>query len=110
VFLHYHHRSILFNFDPSLSAALRKSIEAIYSSYVPKGSHPFVYLSIEVDPRNVDVNVHPTKHEVHFLHEDMIVSTITTAVENVLLGSNESRTFFVQVSVKLLYLLFMVQF
>jgi len=56
-----------------------------------------LYLSIEIDARNVDVNVHPTKHEVHFLHEDLIIATITNTVENVLLGSNQSRTFLVQV-------------
>lgn len=77
--------------------ALRKSIESIYYNYLPKGTHPFVYFSIEIDPRNVDVNVHPTKHEVHFLHEDMITTSITNAVESVLLGSNHSRTFMVQV-------------
>jgi DNA mismatch repair protein MLH1 len=78
-------------------AALRKSVETIYSNYLPKGSHPFMYLSIEIDPRNVDVNVHPTKHEVHFLHEDKIIAAITNSIENTLMGSNESRTFFVQV-------------
>jgi len=76
---------------------LRKSIDSVYSNYLPKGSHPFLYLSIEIDARNVDVNVHPTKHEVHFLHEDLIIATITNTVENVLLGSNQSRTFLVQV-------------
>ncbi|ODN00773.1 DNA mismatch repair protein Mlh1 [Orchesella cincta] len=78
------------------SSGLRKSIESVYYNYLPKGSHPFVYLSIDIDPRNVDVNVHPTKHEVTFLHEDMIITSITNSVENVLLGSNHSRTFFVQ--------------
>ncbi|CAL8107445.1 unnamed protein product [Orchesella dallaii] len=78
------------------SSGLRKSIESVYYNYLPKGSHPYVYLSIDIDPRNVDVNVHPTKHEVTFLHEDMIITSITNSVENVLLGSNHSRTFFVQ--------------
>lgn len=78
-------------------------MEAVYSNYLPKGMHPFAYLSIEVEPRNVDVNVHPTKHEVHFLHEDAIISSITAAIENLLLGANESRTFLVQVhTIKLL--------
>lgn len=72
-------------------------MESIYSNYLPKGMHPFVYLSIEIEPRNVDVNVHPTKHEVHFLHEDTIVTKITSSIEDLLLGANESRTFLVQV-------------
>lgn len=58
--------------------------------------HPFVYLSLELDPREVDVNVHPTKHEVHFLHEDQIIELITTELETKLIGSNNSRVFYVQ--------------
>ena len=51
------------------STAIKKSIEMVYSAYLAKGSHPFVYMSIEICPQNVDVNVHPTKHEVHFLYQ-----------------------------------------
>ena len=53
--------------------------------------------SIEILACNVDVNVHPTKHEVHFLHEDMIVAAIQKCVEEKLHGCNESRTFYTQV-------------
>ena len=63
---------------------------------MPKGTHPFVYLSLEIEPKNVDVNVHPTKHEVHFLHQDDIIESIQQAVDAKLLGSNASRTFYTQ--------------
>lgn len=53
--------------------------------------------SIEILACNVDVNVHPTKHEVHFLHEDMIIAAIQKCVEEKLHGCNESRTFYTQV-------------
>lgn len=64
--------------------------------YLPKNMHPFVYLSLELDPKCVDVNVHPTKHEVSFLHEDRIIEQITSALEKKLLGSNNSRMFYTQ--------------
>ncbi|XP_013773945.1 DNA mismatch repair protein Mlh1-like isoform X1 [Limulus polyphemus] len=77
-------------------SSLRKGIESVYSTYLPKGSHPFLYLSLEIDSHNVDVNVHPTKHEVRFLHEDSIVEKIQQAVDARLLGSNTSRNFLTQ--------------
>uniref|UniRef100_UPI00398F828D DNA mismatch repair protein Mlh1 isoform X1 n=2 Tax=Pristiophorus japonicus TaxID=55135 RepID=UPI00398F828D len=78
------------------SSALRKAIETVYAAYLPKNTHPFLYLSLEILPQNVDVNVHPTKHEVHFLHEDSIIESVQQHVESKLLGSNSSRTYFTQ--------------
>ena len=60
------------------------------------GTHPFVYLSLEIAPSHVDVNVHPTKHEVHFLNQDEIVERIQRGLDGKLLGSNASRTFVTQ--------------
>ncbi|KAM9187850.1 DNA mismatch repair protein Mlh1 [Dugong dugon] len=78
------------------SASLRKAIETVYAAYLPKNTHPFLYLSLEISPQNVDVNVHPTKHEVHFLHEDSILERVQQHIESKLLGSNSSRTYFTQ--------------
>nr|KAF6475234.1 mutL-like protein 1 [Rousettus aegyptiacus] len=78
------------------SASLRKAIETVYAAYLPKNTHPFLYLSLEISPQNVDVNVHPTKHEVHFLHEDSILERVQQHVESKLLGSNSSRMYFTQ--------------
>lgn len=69
---------------------------------MPKNAHPFVYLSLELDPRSIDVNVHPTKHEVHFLNEEQIIDTITTSLESKLLGSNNSRVFYTQAKLPVL--------
>ncbi|NWI13287.1 MLH1 protein, partial [Crypturellus soui] len=78
------------------STALRKAIETVYAAYLPKSTHPFLYLSLEIAPQNVDVNVHPTKHEVHFLHEDSILERVQQHIESKLLGSNSSRMYFTQ--------------
>uniref|UniRef100_A0A671XK87 DNA mismatch repair protein MLH1 n=1 Tax=Sparus aurata TaxID=8175 RepID=A0A671XK87_SPAAU len=78
------------------SSALKKAIETVYAAYLPKNTHPFLYLSLEIAPHNVDVNVHPTKHEVHFLHEDSVIESIQKHIESKLLGSNSSRTYFTQ--------------
>ncbi|KAG9092124.1 DNA mismatch repair protein [Ceratobasidium sp. 370] len=49
------------------SRRIQRGIEAVYTAILPKGAHPFVYLSLEIDPKHVDVNVHPTKREVRHI-------------------------------------------
>uniref|UniRef100_A0A674AS93 MutL homolog 1, colon cancer, nonpolyposis type 2 (E. coli) n=1 Tax=Salmo trutta TaxID=8032 RepID=A0A674AS93_SALTR len=64
----------------------------LFSPQIPL--RPFMLL--EIAPHNIDVNVHPTKHEVHFLHEDCIIESVQKHIESQLLGSNSSRTYFTQ--------------
>ncbi|XP_034041530.1 DNA mismatch repair protein Mlh1 [Thalassophryne amazonica] len=78
------------------SSALKKAVETVYAAYLPKNTHPFLYFSLEIAAHNVDVNVHPTKHEVHFLHEDSVIESLQKHIESKLLGSNSSRTYFSQ--------------
>lgn len=75
------------------SANVRKAMEQTYVNFLPKGGHPFVYLSLEIDPARVDVNVHPTKREVHFLNEDEILHAVCTELESQLANVDTSRTF-----------------
>ncbi|KAI0088835.1 DNA binding protein [Irpex rosettiformis] len=75
------------------SSRMKKALESIYVGILPKGSSPFVYLSLEINPRLVDVNVHPTKREVHFLDEENITQRISDVIHDVLVGQNQSKTF-----------------
>ncbi|KAJ0410418.1 hypothetical protein P43SY_002750 [Pythium insidiosum] len=77
-------------------APLKKACELVYSLYLPKHTHPFVYMSLQMPPQNLDVNVHPTKREVHFLYEELIVEALAKHLEIQLKGSNQSRVFTVQ--------------
>jgi DNA mismatch repair protein MLH1 len=79
------------------SPTLKRTIEQVYSLYLPKGHHPFMYISLHLDPRTVDVNVHPTKSEVRFLHEDEIIDKIREQVVQKLDSTNATRTFSTQV-------------
>eukprot|EP00730_Choanoeca_flexa_P014730 TRINITY_DN6546_c0_g1_i1.p1 TRINITY_DN6546_c0_g1~~TRINITY_DN6546_c0_g1_i1.p1 ORF type:complete len:897 (+),score=246.67 TRINITY_DN6546_c0_g1_i1:3-2693(+) len=78
------------------STAIKKAVDEVYSAYLPRGTHCFAYLSLNIAPENVDVNVHPTKHEVHFLHEEEIVQEIARVIGEQLIGTNTSRTFYTQ--------------
>ncbi|KAG9238469.1 histidine kinase-like ATPase [Amylocarpus encephaloides] len=78
------------------SSNIRKSIEQTYSTFLPKGGHPFTYLSLDIDPHRVDVNVHPTKREVNFLNEDEIIAKICGDIRVKLANVDVSRTFMTQ--------------
>ena len=53
--------------------------------------------SLEIDPQSVDVNVHPTKREVHFLNEDAIVERVCNVAQERLLAKSQSRSYPTQV-------------
>lgn len=78
------------------SSAIKKSIEQAYNAFLPKGGHPFVYLSLDIEPQRVDVNVHPTKREVNFLNEDEITGFICNAICTKLSQVDTSRSFLMQ--------------
>lgn len=78
------------------STVIKKSVEQTYAQFLPKGAHPFFYLSLEIEPQRVDVNVHPTKREVHFLNEDEIVAMICDAIREALSKVDTSRSFMTQ--------------
>lgn len=78
------------------STALKRALEQVYTKFLPKGGHPFIYLSLLIDPSNVDINVHPTKREVGFLNEEEIFEKICSAVTKLLGEGDSSRRFTVQ--------------
>ncbi|OCK77390.1 DNA mismatch repair protein MutL [Lepidopterella palustris CBS 459.81] len=78
------------------SSAIKKAVEQTYANFLPKGGHPFVYLSLEIDPHRVDVNVHPTKREVNFLNEDEIIEIICDEIRESLGKVDTSRSFMTQ--------------
>ncbi|GAA5863109.1 hypothetical protein JCM8547_002800 [Rhodosporidiobolus lusitaniae] len=76
---------------------LKRALEAFYSRLLAKGTHPFVYLSLEIDPRMIDVNVHPTKKEVGFEDEDEIVELVCEKLGEVIQEQGgESRSYKLQ--------------
>lgn len=72
---------------------LKRAVASIFQVFLPKGNYPFVYVSMEIVPQNLDVNVHPTKREVRFLHEDEIIEDVTQHLHDVLSSRAASRSF-----------------
>lgn len=75
------------------SPSLKRALESMYALFLPKGRHPWIYVHITIDPTRIDVNVHPTKQEVHFLDEEDIFELITTKAQDILSSHSSCRVY-----------------
>jgi len=66
--------------DRSLSYAASEA----YHTLLPTGRYPIAVLSVDLEPAEVDVNVHPTKREVRFRRGNEVFATVQKAVRRVL--------------------------
>ncbi|MGG0184459.1 DNA mismatch repair endonuclease MutL [Bacillus rhizoplanae] len=61
---------------------LMKAVQQGYHTLLPVGRYPIGFLSIEMDPMLVDVNVHPAKLEVRFSKEQELLQLIEKALQD----------------------------
>ncbi|MCS6833510.1 MAG: DNA mismatch repair endonuclease MutL, partial [Flammeovirgaceae bacterium] len=61
-------------------AYLHHAVMSAFDGLIPAESYPFYWLNILIDPKHIDVNVHPTKTEVKFDDERAIYAVIRAAV------------------------------
>jgi len=59
---------------------LGRALEDAYRTLIPNNRHPICVLFIEIDPKQVDVNVHPSKREVKFVKTNEVMQAIRDAV------------------------------
>lgn len=68
------------------NALISRALEDSYRSLIPHGKYPIAVLLINIDPAEIDVNVHPTKREVKFARPDIAMRAVTDAVSKALSG------------------------
>ena len=61
-------------------AYLHHAIENAFLEMIPTESFPGYFLNIEVDPSEIDINIHPTKTEVNFLDVKLVYAILHAAV------------------------------
>jgi DNA mismatch repair protein MutL len=66
------------------SAYLNHAVMNAYQELVTKDSFPMYVLFIDLDPTQVDVNVHPTKQEIKFEDEKIVYAFVQAAVKHAL--------------------------
>lgn len=63
---------------------INHAIKQAYAQYLPSDAYPAFVLFIDLNPHDVDVNVHPTKHEVRFHQQRLIHDFIYEGISNAL--------------------------
>lgn len=66
------------------SAYLNHAVNAAFEGIIPKESFPSYVLYIDLDPAQIDINVHPTKQEIKFEDEKIIYAFVQAAVKHAL--------------------------
>jgi DNA mismatch repair protein MutL len=66
------------------SAYLNHSVMSAFDDMIAKDSFPAYVLFIDLDPSQVDINVHPTKQEIKFEDEKIVYAFVQAAVKHAL--------------------------
>lgn len=66
------------------SAYIQSAIVTAYDQLLPEKSYPVYALYLDIDPKRIDVNVHPTKQEIKFDDERTIYAFVLAAVRKAL--------------------------
>jgi DNA mismatch repair protein MutL len=66
------------------SAYLNHAVMSAYQEMIARDSFPMYVLFIDLEPTQVDVNVHPTKQEIKFEDEKIVYAFVQAAVKHAL--------------------------
>ncbi len=70
--------------DKTLSSAAEQGFKGL----VTIGKHGFLILNLEMDPKKIDVNVHPTKMEVRFQEESKVFKAVFHSIKDTMLKTD----------------------
>jgi DNA mismatch repair protein MutL len=68
------------------SQALARAVIQAYHGLMHEGRYPVAVLNVEIDPGDVDINIHPTKTEVRFRDEGAVFAAVQSAVRQTVAG------------------------
>ena len=70
------------------SRMINHAVFQAYEHLLEKGSFPFFILNLTIDPKKIDVNVHPSKMEVKFENESNVYRVILSVVRKALAAND----------------------
>jgi DNA mismatch repair protein MutL len=80
------HQYIFINTRPVKDASLSHAVYAAYEGIIPADKHPVFFLFLDLDPREVDFNVHPAKREVRLRDKETVHRFVRSRVREVIKG------------------------
>lgn len=78
---------IYVNGRPIQDKIIKKALMDAYNRQLTPGEYPFVVLMLEIEPKMVDVNVHPAKLQVKFADSKGVYDAVYTTISEALGGS-----------------------
>jgi len=79
-------QELFVNRRPVRNATVFHAVMEGYGSFLPKGSRPTFVLFLDIEPDQLDVNVHPTKKEVRFAETEALHQLVRQSVRHALGG------------------------
>jgi DNA mismatch repair protein MutL len=73
--------------------SLNQAVIQAYHTFLPVGRYPIAVLNIELDPAEVDVNVHPTKAEVKFRDPRLVFKVVQKGVREAVMAAAPVPTY-----------------
>ncbi|MDP2753041.1 MAG: DNA mismatch repair endonuclease MutL [Nitrospirota bacterium] len=80
------HQFIFINKRPIKDQSLSHAVYNAYEGILPRDKHPVFFLFLDIDPRKVDFNVHPTKREVRFEDKESIYRFVNSGIRETVRG------------------------
>ena len=66
------------------SSFLNHSVNQAFNNLLPDGKFPSYFLNLKIDPKHIDINIHPTKTEIKFDDEKTIHTILRVSVKHAL--------------------------
>ena len=84
---------IFVNRRPVESKSLNRALMEGYHTSLMKGQFPVCCLFLEIDPSEVDVNIHPAKREVKFHHDRDVRKLLSLAIQETILKFHQPKNY-----------------